>query len=406
MTLELSTLKTLQVGIEPAGSFGVTLGSGLQYLPITEDFALPDPMRDLLDPMTAQASIDGYALKVLGKRSASIKVDMTLGSHGVDLVGNVAPPGVATWPLAAMLRTVLGGMTSPVTHTVPVLVQALSTSSAVILTAGAGVRYSRGMVCGFPVAGAIEMMEILSVSTDTLTLRQALTAAPTTGLAVRTAVTFFPSITDDGSALQFVAQGVELDDHFLIVGCQGSVSIEPKPGMLAKISFDLKGRSCVPLSAHSGIVSPTHAFYSPVAAMGGCVTVPTFGVTTRVEPLVTDCATTLGIAYGQITGYCAAETLVRHRRTRARTKATITLPYEDPTFVTARDARTLRGVYHQIGNQPGNAVLISQSRTQVVGIKRAQASGALAGQTIEFEALEDTLGTADFDRAPFRISFA
>jgi len=410
MSLELATIKTCRVAVEPAGSYGVdiALGASFQNLPVTEDFAMPAPEREMLDPMVAQALLDSASIKVAGKRSGSMKVDLVLGSHGLDTDGTVAAPSKATWPLRAMLETVLGGYSSPTALGSLVTVQAASTTTLVNVTAGDGALLTRGQAIGVLCNGVMEVKEILSIATNAVSLREACSATPTG--TIRHAATFFAT-QNPSDSLQFELLGAELDDHFRFSGAQiKGFSIEAKPGMLPKISFDLAGRGVVSIAAHSGLAEATFANYSPIVASGGCITVATFGSTTRVDPLVSDFSCSFDIGYEPVTSYCATDNIVRMRRKRAAggrlAKGTFTIPYEDTTWITARDNRTIRAINFQIGSAVGATMLLSFPRVQIVGVKRASSGTNLAGQTIEWEALQDTLdATTDLGRASARLHF-
>lgn len=410
MSLELASLKTCRIAVEPAGSYGVeiALGASYQYLPITEDFAMPAPEREMQDPMVAQALINSTSIKVPGKRSGSAKVDVILGSHGLDIDGDVAVPAIGAWPLRALLETVLGGFSTATLHAAQVTVQALSTTTVVNVTTGAGARMTKGQALGLTTANGLEWAEILSISTDAISLRQALSATPTTGQPVRHSATFYATQNPDTS-LQLAMAGAEVDDHFRFSGAQCSgFAIECKPGMLPKLSVDLKGRGVRSIAAHSGLAEITHSYFSPIIASGGCITTPAFGVTTRVDPYVSDCAPSFDHKYDAVTSYCATDNIARMKLQRPAAgkaaKLTLTMPYEDVSWVTARDSKGLVSVFFQLGSEVGASGLLSFPRMQVVGVKRASSGTNLAGQTIELEALQDTLdATTDLGRASWRL---
>ena len=411
MSLELASLKTCRIAVEPAGSYGVeiALGASYQYLPITEDFAMPAPEREMQDPMVAQALINSTSIKVPGKRSGSAKIDMILGSHGLDVDGDVTMPLISAWPLRALLETVLGGFSTATPHAAQVTVQAASTTTTINVTAGAGsARMTKGQALGITTANGLEWAEILSISTDAVSLRQALSATPTVGQPVRHSATFYATQNPDTS-LQLAMAGAEVDDHFRFSGAQCSgFAIECKPGMLPKLSVDLKGRGVRSIAAHSGLAEITHSYFSPIIASGGCITTPAFGVTTRVDPCVSDCAPSFDHKYDAVTSYCATDNIARMKLQRPAAgkaaKLTLTMPYEDVSWVTARDSKSLVSVFFQLGSEVGASGLLSFPRMQVVGVKRASSGTNLAGQTIELEALQDTLdATTDLGRASWRL---
>lgn len=410
MTFELASLKTCRIAVEPAGSYGVeiALGSDYLYLPITEDFAMPSPEREMQDPMVAQALLNGSSLKVPGKRSGSAKLDMILGSHGLDIDGDVAMPAITAWPLRALLQTILGGFSTATSHGSQVTVQSGSTTTAINVTTGAGsARMTKGQALGITTANGLEWAEILSISTDAVSLRQALSATPTVGQPVRHSATFFAT-QDPDTSLQLAMAGAEVDDHFRFSGAQcAGLAIEAKPGMMPKLSVDLKGRGVRPIAAHSGLAEIAHSYFSPIIASGGCITTPAFGVTTRVDPYVSDVALTFDHKFDVIASYCHTDNIARMKRQRPAggkaAKVSITVPYEDTSWMTAQDTKALFSVFFQLGSEVGASGLLSFPRMQVVGVKRGSSGTNLAGQVVELEALQDTLDSAtDLGRASWR----
>ena len=408
MSLDLASLETIRVAVEPAGSYGVdiALGSSFQALPATEDFAKPSPDREMMDPNIMQSFIASTSIKVPGKRMGTMKIDMTLGGDGLDHDGDVAHPAIGAWPLRALLQTVLGGCSTPTLLGSQITVQALSTASSVVLSAGAGATLTPGMALGFLVSGVMQVGVIESISTDTVTLKQALSGIPSG--VVRTFACFYLTQNPDTS-LQFELLGAGLNDHWRASGMQAkSFALEAKPGMLPKVSFDLAGPGLVALSAHTGLTETTHANYSPIIASGGCVTIPNFGATTRIDPLVSDFAMTFAVAFEPVTTYCGKDNIARMRLQRPAqgkaAKGSFTVPFEDTSWATARDAKTLKAIHFQVGSEVGATALIEFPRVQITAAKRANSGTNLAGWTVEWEALQDaTNATTDLGRASFRI---
>jgi hypothetical protein len=412
MTYELQTLRSVRVYVEPAGSYGVD-GSGTPAnfidLPISEGFAMGAPSRDMLDPMLSQVRADGRAERIPGKRTAALQMSMLLASHGVDMAGTETPPAATTWALRRVLGAIMGGVSLTGTTAAVTTAQAGTTATAVTVTATHGARWSPGSVIACVVGGVLEAREVLSVAGDVVSVKEAFSAAPTTGQNVRGGVTFFPT-EDPDSSLQFIAQGRELSENFLYRGMQGSFQIEAKPGQLAKATFDLKGCAATKLADHSGINVPSISNWSPIAVVASTLTVPTVGSTTRTQVLATDVSLQLGFAYEPITGYGGTETIIRMRRQRPRegviAKFTFDVPYEDSTWIDARDQQLDRAVFLQLGNVAGATVLISLPTVQVVDVQRGQTSGGVSGQKVVCESRLDSsaaAGTTEQRYAAFRL---
>lgn len=401
MSYEVTTLRSLRVLVEAAGSYAVD-GSGTPSdfidVPVTEGYMPAGPDREMLDPMLAQVRIDNRAERVLGKRSAKVDFSMLCASHGVDMVGNETPPAATTWALRRILGAIMGGVSLTGTEASATTVQAGTTSTVVNVTTNHGDRWTPNAPIGCIVGGVLEVREVLSISTDAITVKQAFSATPTTGQSVRGGVTFYP-VEDPDTSLQFIAQGRETADNMLFRGMQGSVQIEAKVGQLAKCTFALRGAAATKLSDHSGINVPSFANLSPVAAVASELTVPTVGSTTRAQVLASDFALTLGFDYQPITGYGGTETIVRMRRQRPRdgvlARATMTLPYEDSTWIDHRDNRTDLAVFLQVGNVAGSTLLLALPTVQVTDVQRAASATGISGQTITFESRNDTSAAAD-----------
>lgn len=413
MTYEINSLRSARVYVEPAGSYAVdnsaTTGDFID-VPITEGFSMPGPAREMLDPMLAQVRIDGRAERVAGKRSAAMQLAMLLASHGVDMVGNETQPAATTWALRRLLTASLGGVSLTGTEAAATTVQAGTTSTVVNVTTNHGDRWTGNSVIVCQVGSALEAREVLSVSGDAVSVKEAFSAAPTTSSNVRGGATFYPT-EDPDTSLQFLLQGRETADHFLARGMQGGFQIECKPGQLAKITFDLKGAACTKLSDHSGINVPSHSNWSPVAVVASELTVPTVGSTTRNRVLASDFSMQIAVTYEPVTGYTLdGETIVRMRRQRPRdgvlVRGTFTVPHEDATWITARDDREDRAIFMQVGATAGAGWLIAIPTVQITEVSRAASASGISGQTVTFESRLDSsaaASTTERSYAAFRL---
>lgn len=400
MSYEVNALRSLRVYVEPAGSYAVDSSAtpaNFIDVPMTEGFAMGPPARDMLDPMLAQVRLDGRAQRITGKRSAALQVAMLLASHGVDMVGNETQPAATTWALRRLLTAIMGGVSLTGTTAAATTVVS-ATTTAVTVTTTHGARWTPNSVIACVVGGVLEAREVLSVAGDVVSVKEAFSAAPTASSAVRGGVTFFPT-EDPDTSLQFIAQGRELSDNFLYRGMQGSMQVEAKPGQLAKITMDLKGASATKLADHAGINVPSIANWSPIAVVASALSAPTVGSTTRTPVLASDCTVALGFAYEPITGYGGTETIIRMRRQRPRDgvlgKITFVVPYEDDTWINARDNRENRALFFQIGNAAGATVLMSFPTVQVVDVQRSASATQIAGQTVVCETRHDSSAAAD-----------
>lgn len=413
MSIELEAAQGLWVTNETAGNYatdyiGVFPASFLAvpYKEGTLQRTLPQAM---LDPMTGKIFADCHSVKQLGtKKGGNLSFTQALHSHGIDLNGTNALPTVTNWPAWILNRTIMGGaQASSVPGTNTVVVSA--TTTAITVTSGHGVRFFAGGAIGCLVNGRIEAREVKSVSGDVVTLKQALSAAPATSSIVRGAVTFF--LTEDPQeSLQFIQEGLEQDDRFQYRGLQGSMSFNLPMGELAEISYALTGATWGKLTAAAPQpIACTYPRFEPVACISAELTVPVVGTTTRVAVGQSAMTFEPQIAYAPVTSGMGVETIGRMKRQQARPvcKGSFTIPYEDNTWLAARDSRQSRAFNQQLGSTPGGTVLLTMPTVQVVDVQRTASGEGIAGQTVAVEARhdEDTVSNTELTRSAFRIHY-
>lgn len=404
MSFEINALRSLRVYIEPAGSYAVDNSanpSAFIDVPVTEGFSVPDPEREMLDPSRSVVRIDERVKKVLGKRSGKLQFSTLLASHGVTMHGaETTTPGVSNWALARLLRTIMGGLSTTGTSATPTQVQVGSTTTSLVVTTGHGVRWSPNSVIATYTTAGFELREVLSVTGDTISPKEAFSAAPITSAQVFGGATFFPT-EDPGESLQFLIQGRENSDFFLARGFQGSFQIEAKPGQLASVNFDLSGAAVTKLADFTSLHVPNVSLWNPVAVVASRLTSPLASSSpfAFTPVLASDVSFTLGFSYAPITVYGGVETIHRMRRQRPQegvlARVEITLPYEDDFWISRRDAAANVALFLQIGNQPGTSWMISMPTCQVVSVKRSSSATEIAGQTVTLESrLDETAASS------------
>ncbi len=415
MSNELQALRSVRVYVEPAGSYGTdntATPADFIDVPITEGFAGVPRTLEMLDPMLSQVYIDQRAERVVGKGSSAAQLSMLLASHGVSMVGNETPPPATTWALRRILGAIMGGVDVTGNEAAATTVQAGTTTTVVNVTTNHGDRWAKGrmMLCEVNASGTLEAREVLSVSTDAVTVKEAFSATPVTATQIGGAVSFYPTENPDTS-LQLLCQGVETANNFVARGLQGGFQIECKPGQLAKISLDLKGCGTEILSAHSGINVPSIANWTPVACVATELTIPTVGSTTRVPVLASDFTVNLAFDYQPVTGFVISNnTIIRMRRQRPRdgvlARGTFTLPLEDSTWFTAQTARTDHAIFMQIGNARGGGWLLSFPTVQITNVAPGPSASGLSGIVVSWEARHDSSAgavTTEMQRAAMRL---
>lgn len=401
MTIEPHALRYLGVYEEPAGSttyavdHSSTPGDFLA-VPYKEGTLEFDEGRTDLDPMAGKVRLDGHSEKVVGPVKPTGKFNVTLHSHGLDLDGDVAAPTTSTWALLRILKAICGGSTATTNPGTQTLVVS-STTTTVTVTATHGARFSGGGVIACQTTSGsslLELREILSVSGDIVTVKEAFSAAPVASTPVRGGVTVYMT-EDPDTSLQFLIEGRELSDRFVFGGMQGGFGIAINQNGLSELSFNLAGALFSHLSDGSGVTVPTYSVFSPVPCVASILTVPTVGTTTRTVVHQTDVKLEIGIQYEAVASGSGVNGIRRMRRLPSRplVKGSFTTPFEDSTWRTAHTSREDRALFLQLGNLAGSACLISLPTIQIGQPKRA-AAGAVAGETVPFEARHDTSALA------------
>ena len=390
MTIELATLRYVGLFEEPAGSYGVdhsgTPGDFLA-VPYKEGTLQAAGARAQLDPMTGKMRLDGHDKKILGVRSCTVNVGLTLHTHGVVMDGDEsAQPSASTWALLRALRAIMGGVSTTGTESAgTVVVAGSTTTTAVEVTSGHGDRWVPGSVIACTVNGVLELREVKSVAGDVVSVKEAFSAAPTTGSAVRGGVTVY--LTEDpDTSLQVLVEGREATDGACFRGLQGGFTLELPIGELGTISLALSGAGWARLGS-SAVTIPSYSQYSPLLCAPLDLHAPKIGDTTMVQLCPSAVTVEPQIAYAPVRCGRAAETIARMRRQPARpvVRGSFTVPYEDDTWYTARDDREDRAIFVQAGY----GMLVSIPTVQIVDVQPGPSAEGIAGQVVTFEGRHD-----------------
>lgn len=414
MSIEAHELRYLGIYEEPDGSYQVdhsgTPGEflALPYVGNTLDAKLA---QEPLDPMTGKMRLDGMDLTVLGPKSCTLACGVTLHSHGQDLDGDVTPTTKAAWPLLRMLQAIMGGMAATTNASAQTLVVVDSTTTtAVEVTATHGSRFQAGGVIGCEVvsgSGLIEAREIASVSGDVVTVKQAFSAAPVTGSAVRGGITVY--MTENPlTSLQALIEGREATDGLWLGGLQGGFALQLPIGGLGQLQFSLTGADWGRVGSSSATI-PSYSIFSPMALAPLEVTVPVVGSTTRVVLAQSEITITPGIVYAPQKSGAATNTIARMRRmpTRPLVQGSFTVPYEDDTWYTAHSSRAVRALFAQAGNVPGATCLVSVPTIQIGAPQSAPSGENIAGQSVPFVGRHDAAigSTSEISYSAMRMHF-
>lgn len=373
-------------------------------------------MEDMLDPQqVVQSRVEGRK-KLRGKRSATLTLTLNLAPSGVaagSAVSSVAPGG----GLGIILRAIMGGekLAAGTTAT------AGSTSSVINATSGAG--WEEGAWIGWTnSAGIVEWREVKQVATNVVTTKYAFSGTPANGNVLYNAAVYF--FTEDPQrSLQFLVEGVETDDRWLLLGgqCTGfKIGIDPTGQQLPSAQITLTFASWLDSSEVSNTAGVTAAIaaasfgnYNPIVGFAGELRYQTVGTATLDSTsLVHASAINFdpSISFVPVTSPKGVNTILRWRAARQNPPVQVgfTAPYEDLTWWTKRKARNDLAFWYTAGQLAGGSVILSAPATQIVNPQRTADASKLAGQSIAAEGRRDidvATGTTELSKSPVRIVF-
>lgn len=410
MSIEIHNVGALRVLSESTfASDGTGTLGNYTYVPFNEGTGTMTLTTDSLDPQFAvQSRIEGRK-DVLGKRSATLQFTMNLAPTGTAADdGNSAVQGA----LGLILKAVMGGqkLGTGTTFTGGTATQPTVTSAAGF-EAGAAIGWVNGN-------GVLEVREIESISSGTITLKLGFSAAPSNGEDAIAAATYY--LTENPSeSLQFLVEGVESQDRWLLLGgqCVGgmTLNLDPSGASIPTVQFSLTFADYKTSSETAGSITGTlsaasYSNYEPIVGHVGELRCVTVGAATLTTSSVVHCsalAFTPKIAYVPVPSPSGTNGIYRWRAGRANPPAegTFTTFFEDLTYWTARDNRTDKAIFYTMGTTAGEALLISEPTVQIKNPQRA-AADEIAGQTISFSGRRDTdvgASTTEIAKSPFRI---
>lgn len=414
MSIESHVLRYAGIYEEPSNAYQVdhaaTPGDFIA-LPYMEGSLEAQLAMENLSPMTGKMRLDGDDEQVHGPRSCTLACGITLHSHGVNMIATATAPTVTTWAFLRALKAIMGGVSSTGTEADgTVVVATATTATAVEVTTGHGDRWVAGSVIGCEVvsgSGLIEAREVLSVAGDVVSVKQAFSAAPVTGSAVRGGVTVFMT-EDPQTSLQALIEGREGHDGLVLRGLQGGISLELPLGGLGQVQLSLAGAGWARVGTSAATI-PSYSLFSPMALSPLEVTVPTIGATTRVALEQAEVQIQPQITYAPVRSGRATNTIARMRRQPVRplVQGTFVVPYEDDTWYTAHTARQRRALFAQCGNVPGSTCLVSVPTIQIDQPQPAESGEGIAGVSVPWRGRHDVeIGsTGELSYSAFRLHF-
>jgi hypothetical protein len=407
----------VSVGVEPNGSLGVelTYPDDFTHVPVVEHqiVTLNDPRES---PAILQSRLDQRALRVQMPRNAAYQAVMNMQALAARASG-LAVRNV----IGQFLRTVMGGEFIGTGTTVN---DAGATTTVIILTSAANFREGGIAVFVDATTGEREARVIKTVSSNTITLKHALSSAPDNGATVYAGITYYLDNMDGSTvlALQMVMQGLGGDDRWLCKAgqCLSGFSMDLANGAIPRITFPVTFADWAPADGNDttmdlfGDALADGAFSSTgiQAIKDSQFRLETGGGSTPAIVPAIAYSFVPNISYAQhkfpggnnnVYGY------VRTRSADATMSGDFLIPYEgyddhdlDEWY---EDGNVEYDIQLQIGSGSAGGILIDVPHAIVHDVKREDAGG-IAGRRVSWYAREDSRTTANstnIQKSAFRI---
>jgi len=374
-------------------------------LPIREGTAQMTLTTTSLDPMPLQQSRLDRAEEVLGPRSATLTFTLNLSS--------VAPANLTAGWAMALLENVFGGVWEGISTTFTGGTAAVPTvTSASGFLAGAAIGWVNS-------SGNLEVREIESISGTSITLKHAFSGAPSNAQTAYAGTTFYPT-ENPSTSLQFLVEGAESDDRWLLLGGQAvggvSIAVDVTGQQLPSITVNMKFADWLASDETSSSITgtlgtATYLDFNPMVGHAGELRVFTVGTSTLSTSSLVHCSALAfnpAVNYVPVTSPSGVETVLRWRagRTNPAIEGSFTTYYDGMTWFNARKNRGDYAFLYRMGNAAGETVVLSAPTVQIVNPQRVADASQLAAQTIQWKGRRDTdvgVSTTELARAPWRL---
>ena len=220
--------------------------------------------------------------------------------------------------------------------------------------------------------------------------------------------------------MQFIVEGVENEDRFLLLGGQAvggvTVAIDPSGAALPSIQFSMTFASWKTSAETSGtitgtIANSTYSNYSPIVGQAGELRAFTVGASTLSTSSIVHCSALAfapKVVFVPVTSPSGTNTIYRWRAGRAMppVEGSFTTFFQDYTWFTARSTKADINIAYQMGQTAGSTVVITAPTVQIVNPQRVADGNQLAGQTVAFKGRRDTdtaSSTTALAKSPTRI---
>jgi len=371
--------------------------------------------QETIDPGSIVQTRWNYRQEILGKKHCELSFTMPLAPTGTEAGNSTAAVAGA---LGVILKAIMGG------EQLGTGTRAKSgwTSTSGTVTTGAGANLLAGSSLGWVNSSSqLEAREIKQRSTDTLTTKLAFSGTPANTDVLYASATYYLTGSPDTS-LQFIIEGPELQDRWLMLGAQGSMTLSLPIGAdnaLPEVTFTFKGanwllgNACATDLTASNLAVGSVTNFSPIPGYAGRLMVQTNGTTTYTGATQDVNAVVFEpqIKYEPVSSPSGTNSVLRWIASRASGPAltgNFQSYFADYTRFNWKTNRTSLAVWYQIGTLKGQTILIAAPTVQVTDVQRIKV-GSIAGEQVNFKARNDgdttEVTASDLGQSPFRIHF-
>lgn len=401
---------------EPNGSFGVdntaNLDSAFKDLPFVHGSLKFELKRPTESPAFTQQHLDRIPRDVLLPKRATVSFDMRLAA-----LGNASAGQRPQSPLGLLLKIAMGSET----RQTPTTVASAPSTTGFTATSAAGITKGCAIAVPTGAGGRLEAREVAQVSGNVVTLKHALSAAPSVGAVVYTSATYGMSFGTGEMVtslqLSWKAFNGNGTDRWNFYGGQVSgVSLSLGPGQQPTVSFTWEFADWGYDDAAGDVAAATYSDTLPLVVADSELLVclgGTTSITGRMVP-ATEIEFTPQIAYEPHIAPGGVNNIVQWVRVPSHPMiaGSFAYPFDYAetavTWWTARDGGytgSEYGVFYQIGSSAalaasgGGCVLLSAPSAQVVDVQRVPLGG-IAGQRIAWKGSTDTRITSPSSFTP------
>ncbi len=402
----VSIVKRLRVYTEPNGSFATdhsgTLGD-FQDVPLAESGGQVQLTEETHNPATALQNVLDFQEKVVGKKTWSLTFTTPLAPTGTAAAqGTTAVQGA----IGEMLKALMGGEFLGRGTTIATWATSAGGSVATASNLRAG-----GAVSWQDSNGQRHVREIETISGSNVTLKVGFPGVPSNADPLHAAATYYFT-QDPDTSLQFLFEGQESTQRYVLMGGQGTVTPNlPLDGTIPTLQWNINGVDWTTLDS-ADIADATHTNYEPITGHVGRLLVGTVDTATYSGATVDAAGISFqpGMAFKAIPSPSGVNGVLRWHITRSSDQPPISgsfaTYYEDNSYRTHLTNKTNLYVAYQNGVTAGEMTMLSAGTVQVLNVSDPDQAG-IAGHSVEFAGRLDAGTTettaTDLGRSPFRI---